>query len=99
MNLKENWNRSKEVLGAYLRQGAKELGGALYGPGTAAQPAEYGMAATKLPSEIARDMQSDKDASELRDNTASLDRYTQERPDRGEPAREPERDDRHLDRE
>lgn len=53
MNLRQNWSRSKGVLGAYFRQGLKELGSVFYGHGTAAQPAEYGMIATKLPSEIA----------------------------------------------
>ncbi len=53
MNLRQNWSRSMEVLGAYFRQGLKELGSALFDHGTAAQPAEYGMIATKLPSEIA----------------------------------------------
>lgn len=53
MNLKENWRRSKEVLGAYFRQGAHELGSVFYGPGTAAQTPEYGMAFTRTPGEIA----------------------------------------------
>lgn len=53
MNLRQNWSRSKEVLGAYFRQGLKELGSVFYGHGTAAQPAEYGMVATKTPGEVA----------------------------------------------
>lgn len=60
MNLRENLRRSREVLGAYLRQGFHELGAALYGQGTAAQHPEYGMLHTKLPSEIAADQRPDK---------------------------------------
>ena len=37
MNAKENLSRSKEVLGAYWRQGLHELGSVFYGPGSAAQ--------------------------------------------------------------
>lgn len=53
MNWRENLSRSREVLGAYFRQGLKELGSVFYGYGTAAQPAEYGMIATKTPGEVA----------------------------------------------
>lgn len=42
-----------EVFEAYFRQGLKELGSVFYGHGTAAQPAEYGMIATKTPGEVA----------------------------------------------
>lgn len=56
MTPKENWNRSKEVLGAYWRQGLRELGSITYVPGTAAQPPEYGMIGTKTPGEIADGM-------------------------------------------
>ncbi|MGH7242385.1 MAG: hypothetical protein ACREJD_03085 [Phycisphaerales bacterium] len=52
MNLRENWSRSKEVIGAYLRQGLHELGSVFYGPGTAAQPAEYGLLGTRTPGQV-----------------------------------------------
>ncbi|MDX2199511.1 MAG: hypothetical protein SF069_11145 [Phycisphaerae bacterium] len=53
MTIRENLKRSMETLGAAWRQGAREIGGALYGPGTVAQSPEYGMPNTKLPSEVA----------------------------------------------
>ena len=53
MTPKENWSRTKEVLGAQFRQGLHELGAAFYGPGTVAQPPEYGMIGTKTPGEVA----------------------------------------------
>jgi hypothetical protein len=53
MTWKENMRRSMETLGAMWRQGLHELGAALYGPGTAAQPPEYGMPGTKTPGEVA----------------------------------------------
>lgn len=56
MNLRQNLSRSKEVLGAYLRQGAHELASIFYGPGTAAQHPEYGMAWQRTPGEIADGM-------------------------------------------
>ncbi len=64
MDWRENMNRSKEVLGAYFRQGLRELGAALHGPGTAAQPPEYGMISTKLPGEILQDIRSDAEPAE-----------------------------------
>ena len=53
MTLKENWSRTKEVIGAYFRHGMHELGAVFYGHGTAAQPAEYGMLATRTPGQVA----------------------------------------------
>lgn len=53
MNFKENWSRTKEILGAYWRQGLHELGNAFYGSGTAAQHSEYGMIGTRTPGEVA----------------------------------------------
>lgn len=41
--------------GAMFRQGFSELRGALYTDSNVAQPTEYGMYATKLPSEIAEE--------------------------------------------
>ena len=53
MNPRENVSRSKEVLGAYFRQGLHELGAAFYGGGTAAQHSEYGMIGTRTPGQVA----------------------------------------------
>lgn len=53
MKIRENWSRTKEVLGAYFRQGLNELGAVFYGGGTAAQPSQYGMIGTKTPGEVA----------------------------------------------
>ena len=53
MKIRENWSRTKEVLGAYFRQGLNELGSVFYGGGTAAQPSQYGMIATRTPGEVA----------------------------------------------
>ena len=66
MNLKENMLRSKEVLAAYFRQGAHELGAAFYPSGTAAQHPEYGMAFTRTPGEIADGMRGRE--TDARDN-------------------------------
>lgn len=93
MNLKENWNRSKEVLGAYFRQGMKEVGAALYGPGTAAQPAEYGMPSTKLPSEIREGMKGDEPAP------SQLGSHLKQAQERATPSQEPQRDSREHERE
>ena len=53
MTWKENVRKSMETLSATWRQGLHELGAALYGPGTVAQPPEYGMIGTKTPGEVA----------------------------------------------
>lgn len=79
MNFKENLRRSKEVLAAYLRQGAHELGAALFGPGTAAQHPEYGMIATKTPGEIAEGMRASPPARD--DASPGLGRHLRPQPE------------------
>lgn len=83
MNLRENLSRSKEVLGAYFRQGAKELGNAFYDGGSVAQHAELGMAFTKTPGEITAGMRGEHAAAPSYDDTSRsmLDRYTQPAPE------------------
>ena len=100
MNWRENMSRSKEVLGAYLRQGAHELAAMLYGPGTAAQHPELGMLATRTPSQIADGLRGGRDATVSRDDTAPsiLDQHLQQAKDRTAPEREPEREDRQMER-
>ncbi len=101
MNVRENMSRSKEVLGAYFRQGLHELGSALYGPGTAAQPPEYGMLGTKPPSMVVEGLKGEHDAVPARNDAApsQLEAHLEQAKDRAEPPREPERDDRTVDRE
>lgn len=50
---KRSLEKTKEMLSAYWRQGQHEIGRALYGPDTVAQPPEYGMIGTKTPGEVA----------------------------------------------
>jgi hypothetical protein len=91
MNWRENLARSKEALGAFWRQGLHELGAALYGPGTAAQPPEYGMPHTRTPGEVDRGRRADahgltqESASSLEANMnpAEASRDGRERDDRG----------------
>ena len=101
MNWRENWSRSKEVLGAYFRQGIQELGNAFYGRDTAAQSPEYGVIGTRLPSQIAEGMReaSESVPSHEKERTFDLDAYVRDSRDRGGQEREPEREDRHLERE
>ncbi|MBX3351656.1 MAG: hypothetical protein KF684_01880 [Phycisphaeraceae bacterium] len=101
MNLRENISRSKEVLGAYFRQGLHELGSALYGPGTAAQHPEYGMLGTKPPSMVVEGLKGEHDAVPSRNDAApsQLETHLEQAKGRGEPLREPERDERPMDRE
>lgn len=101
MNFRENMSRSKEVLGAYFRQGLHELGSALYGPGTAAQHPEYGMLGTKPPSMVVEGLKGEHDAVPSRDDAApsQLDSHLRQSAERSEIQREPERGDRALDRE
>ena len=100
MNWRENMSRSKEVLGAYFRQGLKELGAALYGPGTAAQHAEYGMAGTRTPGQVADGLRGKNEPSVSRDEPAPsmLDQHIQQAKERAAPEPEQERDDRHVER-
>jgi|GEM_PF-1714620 len=85
MNLQQNLSRSREVLGAYLRQGAKELANAFYGSGTVAQHPELGMAFTKTPGEITAGMRGERSPGLVRDDPAPspsvLDKYTQPAPE------------------
>ncbi len=83
MNLRENLSRSKEVIGAYLRQGAKELANAFYGGGTVSQHAELGMAFTKTPGEITAGMRGEQPRETSRDSDvlSMLDKYTQPAPE------------------
>lgn len=99
MNLQENLSRSKEVLGAYFRQGAKELGNAFYGGGSVAQHSELGMAFTKTPGEITAGMRGESGASPSYDDTSPsmLDRYTQTAPEQESTA--PERDSHTIEQE
>jgi hypothetical protein len=68
MNLKENWSRSKEVLGAYFRQGLRELGNAFYSGGTAASHPEYGMISTKPPSMVVEGLRGEQTPQAARDD-------------------------------
>lgn len=96
MTWQENKNRSWEVGMAYVRQGFKEVGAIFYGANTVAQSPEYGMANTKLPSEIAQDLKDEKEKAPTKDNSATLAQYSQQAPDYGVAAA---RDDRHPERE
>lgn len=100
MNWRENMSRSKEVLGAHLRQGAHELGAVLYPPGTAAQPPEYGLAFTKPASLVVDGLRPDKDAAPAKDEPAPsvLDSYLQNSQEHESHSHELERDDPAMER-
>lgn len=49
----------EEHLSAWMRQGLRELRGALYTESNVAQPPEYGLAGTKTPGEVAEDRRGD----------------------------------------
>ena len=87
------------MLGAYFRQGAKELGNAFYDGGSVAQHAELGMAFTKTPGEIAAGMRGESVATPSYDDTSPsmLDRYTQ--PAAGQENTVPERDSNTIEQE
>lgn len=89
MNLKENNSRSLEVLAAYWRQGAKEIGNALYGPGTAAASSEYGMAMTRTPGQVADGLRGEASTEPSCSDAepSIIDRYTQPAPE-AEPGRD-----------
>lgn len=93
MNWRENLSRSKEVLSAYGRQGLHELGSVFYGPGTAAQHAEYGMLGTRPPGLVTEGLRPDRmsDASHNHDEAPSIvtDRLRQAEVWRDAPGREP----------
>jgi hypothetical protein len=69
MKLRENWNRSKEVLAAYLRQGMHELG-AFFTNGTLVQPPEYGMAWTKPPGMVSDGLRGKGEVTPNRDDAS-----------------------------
>lgn len=71
MNLRENLRRSKEVLGAYWRQGLHELGSVFYGHGTAAQHPEYGMIATKPPGLVTEGLRREHSHAPSREDAAA----------------------------
>lgn len=92
---------SKEVLAAYLRQGAHELGAALYPSGTVAQHPEYGMPFTRTPGEVADGLRAQEPPAEHNvqptPQPTALDAYVQhghepETREAPQPQREPERD-------
>lgn len=101
MDLRENLSRSKEVLGAYVRQGLHELGAAFYGPGTVAQHPEYGMAGTKPPSMLVDGLRGNADPAPQRDGAApsALDAHLSEAKEQSVPEREPDRESREIERE
>lgn len=72
MNWRKHLRAIWETFAAYGRQGAKEMGSVFYGPGTNAQPPEYGMAWTKTPGEIADGMRGKSALSQDRDHAPSL---------------------------
>jgi len=80
MNFRENMSRSKEVLGAYFRQGLRELGSAFYGNGTSAQFPEYGMIATKPPSMVVEGLRGEADPAPSRNDISpsQLDAHLQQ---------------------
>jgi len=94
MDLRENLSRSKEVLGAYVRQGLHELGAAFYGPGTVAQHPEYGMAGTKPPSMVVEGLKGEVSQEPVRDDAApsQLDSYLSKAQERDVPESEPQRE-------
>ena len=96
MNLRENNSRSKEVLGAYWRQGLSELGAAITERGSVAQPTSYGMIGTRLPSDIHAGLHG-KEAG-VPDKGASLDAYVNQAKQDVAASREPDQE-RHLERE
>lgn len=99
-NQKQSLSRSKEVLSAYLRHGAHELGAALYGPGTVAQHPEYGMIGTKTPGQVADGLRQPDEPATSRDapSPSLLDQYVEQARERAATDREPEREERQVER-
>lgn len=71
MTPRENLNRSKEVLGGYLRHGAHEMGAALFGHGTIAQHPEYGMAFTRPPGLVTDGLRGELDPDHSKSDVAA----------------------------
>lgn len=97
MTWQENVKRSMETLGAAWRQGLRELGAALYGAGTAAQPPEYGMIGTKTPGEVAEGRRS-VEMNVHEEPRRSLDDRLKET-EAGREPEAPQKDQREMDRE
>lgn len=93
----ENNRKSRALLDAYWRQGLREVGAALYGPGTVAQPAEYGMPGTATPGEVqkAREAAPASPATSAQEPRRTLDDRVKE----AEAARVPEPPQRDLEKE
>ena len=66
MTPSENWSRTKELLAAHARQGAHEIGAALYPSGTAAQHPELGMPFTRPPGLVTEGLRPGLDAGHSR---------------------------------
>ncbi len=101
MDLRENLSRSKEVLGAYFRQGLHELGSAFYGPGTVAQHPEYGMVGTKPPSMVVEGLKGEAVPEASRNDVApsQLDSHLAKVQEQSLPEPEALRDTRDMERE
>ncbi|MCC7290459.1 MAG: hypothetical protein IT449_00190 [Phycisphaerales bacterium] len=92
MNLRENLNRSREVLAGYWRQGMHELGSIFYGPGTVAQHPELGMIATRPPGLVTEGLRPDKQHDASKDDAmpSILDERLRQAERQVEADREPE---------
>ncbi|MCC6228532.1 MAG: hypothetical protein IT432_04820 [Phycisphaerales bacterium] len=101
MDVRENLSRSKEVLGAYFRQGLHELGAAFYGPGTVAQHPEYGMVGTKPPSMVVEGLKGESGPEVSRNDLApsQLDSHLAKVQEQSLPEPEALRDTRDMERE
>lgn len=88
----------EEHLEAWLRQGLRELRGALYPESNVAQPAEYGLYGTKTPGEVAEARRDETVAMETPEPAqgsvlAGLLREAESRAGREEPTRDRDRDE------
>jgi len=100
MNFRENMSRSREVLGAYWRQGIRELGSAFYGPDTVAGHPELGMPGTKPPSMVVEGLKGAHAPEASRDDLAPSQLASHLEQGRGRDLQpEPERDARDIERE
>lgn len=93
MTFRENMRHSWETLKAHFRHGLHELGAALYGPGTVAQPPELGMIGTQTPGEV-QDGRQSIDVEVRQESRQGL----EERIRSAEATREPQRDAREMER-
>lgn len=92
-NQKRSLRQSKEVLGAFFRQGLHELGAALYPAGTVAQHPEYGMPGTRTPGEVQAGRGEKNGPAVSRDGPAPslLDQHIEQAKERTAPEPEQER--------